>query len=239
MPGDRLAGVLEPVAVRLPRTDQRPLIPLAPRGLFVAVEGPIGVGKTTLAHRLAARLDASVLLEVVEENPFLRSFYQDMRGRAFQTQLFFLLSRHRQQQAAGGRLSTGVGVVSDYMFAKDRLFARLTLDPHELALYENVYRLIAPQVPAPDVIVYLRAFVDTLLRRIESRGRAFEQDISPDYLARVSSAYDDFFLGFDHAPVVTVDTDRIDLLAEDGLEAVADAVGAARLAAEAGGPGEG
>ncbi len=227
------------MAVRLPRTDQRPLLPLAPRGLFVAVEGPIGVGKTTLARRLAAEMGASALLEVVEENPFLLTFYHDMRGRAFQTQLFFLLSRYRQQQAAGGRLASGEGVISDYMFAKDRLFARLTLDADELALYENVYRLIAPQVPAPDVVVHLRAAVETLLHRIELRGRAFEQEITPGYLASVSSAYDDFFSDFEHAPVVAVDTDRIDLLAEAGLGAVVSAIDAARSAAVSDEPGPG
>lgn len=208
----------------LPRVRQHPLIAPEPRGSLVAVEGPIGVGKTTLARRLADHLGAELLLEVVEENPFLHGFYQDIRGRAFPTQVFFLLSRHRQQKAVLGRLTAGQAVVADYMFAKDRLFASLTLDEAELALYEAVYDLIVPQVPRPDLIVYLRATLETLLRRIAARSRPFERALTPAYLDRLAAAYDAFFDRFDDAPVVTVDTDRLDLLAEDGLTAVVGAV---------------
>jgi deoxyadenosine/deoxycytidine kinase len=204
------------------------LLATGPRGWLVAVEGPIGVGKTTLAQRLAAHLRAGVLLEVVEENPFLHSFYQDIRGRAFQTQMFFLLSRHRQQRTIVPTLAEGGSVVADYTFAKDRLFAGLTLDDAELVLYENVYELIAPLVPQPDAVVYLRAEVDTLLRRIGARGRAFERDLTHAYLARLSEAYETFFAGFDAAPVVVVDSERLDPRGDRDLGAVAAAVAEAR-----------
>jgi deoxyadenosine/deoxycytidine kinase len=216
------------VEIRRPRAQQRPLLQTEPRGWLVAVEGPIGVGKTTLARRLGAYFHAGVLLEVVEENPFLHSFYQDIRGRAFQTQIFFLLSRHRQQQSIISTLTAGGSMVADYTFAKDRLFAKLTLDDAELALYENVYELIAPLVPQPDAIVYLRAAVDTLVHRIEARGRSFERDLTPAYLARLSDAYEAFFAGFDAAPVIVVDSERLDPRRDRDLAAVADAVTEAR-----------
>ncbi len=216
------------VEIRYPRVRQRPLLPAAPRGWMVAVEGAIGVGKTTLARGLAARFGAELLLEVVEENPFLRTFYQDIRGLAFQTQLFFLLGRHKQLRAARNRLAAGGVVVADYMFAKDRLFAGLTLDGPELSLYEAVYEVVAPQVPAPDVVVYLRAALDTLLERIERRGRTFERDLTAQYLVRLSEAYEAFFDGFEGAPVITVDTDGLDLQGEAGAAEVARAAQAAR-----------
>ncbi len=210
--------------ISLPRASQHALLPRDPRGYLVAVEGPIGVGKTTLARRLAEQMGADLLLEVVEENPFLHGFYQDIRGRAFPTQLFFLLSRHRQQRSVANRLSDGGTVVCDYMFAKDRLFASLTLDANELALYETVYELIAPQVPSPDAVVFLRAEQDTLLRRIAARGRPFERALGSAYLARLAEAYDAYFERFDGGAVITVDTDALDLLAEAGLKKVVGAL---------------
>jgi deoxyadenosine/deoxycytidine kinase len=214
--------------VRQPRTRQARLLPDDVGGWMIAVEGPIGVGKTTLARRLAAHVGAELLLEVVEENPFLQTFYQDIRGLAFRTQLFFLLSRHRQLRAVASRLAVGGCVVADYVFAKDRLFATLTLDDAEQALYDAVYDLVAPQVPQPVVVVYLRASVPALLQRIAARGRAFERDLTADYLARLSAAYDELFAEYEHAPVVTVDTDGLDLQDEVGVAAVVQAVGAAR-----------
>ncbi len=214
--------------IRRPRAQQRPLLPSDPRGWLVAVEGPIGVGKTTLASRLAALLGAELLVEVVEENPFLHTFYQDIRGRAFQTQIFFLLSRHRQQQRVIPMLAAGTRVVADYMFAKDRLFAGLTLDDAELALYESVYELIAPLVPQPGAVIYLRASVETLLGRIAARGRAFERDLTPDYLARLSAAYDALFAEYDAASVVVVDSERLDPRREHDLLQVAAALDEAR-----------
>jgi deoxyadenosine/deoxycytidine kinase len=214
--------------IRRPRGQQRTLLPDDGRGWLVAVEGPIGVGKTTLAGRLAEQFCAGVVLEVVEENPFLHTFYQDIRGRAFQTQIFFLLSRHRQQQRIMPVLAAGGGVVADYMFAKDRLFAGLTLDAAELALYENVYELIAPLVPQPNAIVYLRASVETLGRRIAARGRDFERDLTPEYLDRLSNAYDAFFADFGGAPVVVVDSERLDPREDGDLAALVAALAEAR-----------
>lgn len=214
--------------IRQPRARQQALLPEGSRqrGWMVAVEGPVGVGKTTLARRLAARFGAELLLEVVEENPFLSTFYQDVRGRAFQTQLFFLLSRHRQHRAVHARLAAGRGVIADYIFAKDRLFAGLTLDAAELALYDAVYDLIAPQVPRPAAVVYLKATLETLLERIAARNRPFERGLPPAYLIRLSAAYDAFFADFEDAPVITVDTDRFDLQDDAGVAAIAGAVGA-------------
>jgi deoxyguanosine kinase len=219
-----VSGAGTVLEIRRPRSEQRTLLPAAARGFLVAVEGPIGVGKTTLAQRLAARLGAGLLLEVVEENPFLRTFYQDIRGRAFQTQIFFLLSRHRQQQRIVPSLAAGGTVVADYMFAKDRLFAGLTLDAAELALYESVYALIAPAVPHPDTVVYLRAPVDALERRIALRGRDFERDLTAPYLERLSAAYDAFFADFSGAPVIVVDSERLDPRHDADLDLVVAAL---------------
>lgn len=216
------------IEIRRPRVQQRALLPDQPRGWLLAVEGPIGVGKTTVAAALAERFGASLLLEVVEENPFLREFYQDIAAKAFQTQIFFLLSRYRQGRDASRRVAAGAALVADYMFAKDRLFASLTLADAELALYDHVYEVIAPQVASPDVIVYLRASVATLLARITARGRSFERDLAADYLARLVAAYDGYFEGHDAAPVVVVDTERLDARAASSLGAVVAAVGALR-----------
>jgi deoxyadenosine/deoxycytidine kinase len=184
------------------------------------VEGPIGVGKTTLTHRLAPRLEADEVLEVVEENPFLHHFYDDIRGYAFQTQIFFFLSRYRQQEAIKLAREQGRSVVTDYMFAKDRLFARMNLDRHELDLYERLYDLIVPLTVQPDLLIYLTAEPETLLRRIASRDRPFERTIEPDYLRRLCEEYERFFVEYDAAAVLTVDTDEVDIFTEGDLREV-------------------
>jgi deoxyadenosine/deoxycytidine kinase len=187
---------------------------------YIAIEGPIGVGKTPLAELLAQRLPARLVRERFEENPFLEKFYQDIRGFAFQTQVFFLLARHRQLQELSqtelvlleGALVPERAVVSDYMFDKDRIFATLNLTEPELALYYRIYDLIKKDIPKPDLIIYLQAQPDVLLTRIRQRGRPFEANIEPDYLFALSNLYNSFFLHYEEAPVLIVNADRLDFL---------------------------
>lgn len=185
----------------------------------LAVEGTIGVGKTALAELLAKRLNGKLVLEAVDENPFLDRFYQDIRGYAFQTQLFFLLSRHRQQQELAQQELFEEMVVSDYLFDKDRVFAALNLSEHELALYNQVYKLLEHDIKPPDAVVYLQARTDVLLARIKKRGRPFEAEIDPDYLDALSDAYNHFFMHYSAAPVLIVNTERLDFVAnQDDFE---------------------
>jgi deoxyguanosine kinase len=146
---------------------------------FIAVEGVIGVGKTTLSRLLSERLAARLVLEVVEENPYLSDFYRDMRRYAFQTQLFFLLSRYRQQREIAQPDLFSPKTVSDYIFQKDRIFATLNLSDNDLKLYEQVFAVLEPQVPAPDLVIYLQASHDVLMERIARRGREFERAMPP------------------------------------------------------------
>lgn len=181
------------------------------RPRYIAVEGPIGVGKTTLAHILGERLGGQVVLEAVEENPFLASFYADRKKHAFQAQLFFLLSRFQQQQALFQHDLFSQATVADYLFAKDRIFAALTLNPDELALYHQVYELLGPRTIRPDLVVYLQARTDVLLARIKKRGRDFERSIDAGYLDQLAKAYSDFFFHYDESPLLVVNTSDIDL----------------------------
>lgn len=182
---------------------------------FVVVEGPIGVGKTSLARRLAKSFDSDLVLEQDVENPFLERFYRNPRAAAFQTQLYFLFQRARQMQGLRQADFFGRVRVSDYLLEKDRLFARLTLDAEELALYEQVYARLAIDAPVPDLVVYLQAPVDVLLERIARRGIAYEQAIERRYLERLVDAYARFFLEYDAAPVLTVNAAEADLVGSE------------------------
>jgi deoxyadenosine/deoxycytidine kinase len=179
---------------------------------YIAIEGPVGAGKTTLAQALVERFEGRLVAEPAEENPFLASFYEDRRKYAFQTQLFFLLSRFQQQQQLFQQDLFSQVTISDYLFAKDRIFAALTLDPNELALYEQVYALIGGRTVRPDLVVYLQARHDVLLARIRRRGRAIERNLDPAYLEQVSKAYNDFFFHFEDAPLLVVNTSDVDLV---------------------------
>lgn len=182
----------------------------APR--FVAVEGPIGVGKTSLARRLAASFGSDLLLEDPADNPFLQRFYTDPRGAALPTQLSFLLQRVRQMEAlAQGDLFSPVRV-ADYLLDKDRLFAELTLDPTELELYDRLAERLAAEAPRPDLVVYLQAPAETLVRRVEQRGRDYERPMGRDYLERLAEAYTRFFHAWDETPLLIVNAESLDFV---------------------------
>jgi len=177
---------------------------------FIAVEGVIGVGKTTLAKILAKRFKAKLVLEVVEENPFLKDFYDDIEGKSFQTQIFFLLSRYKQMKNFFQTDIFQSNIVSDYMFMKDAIFANMTLNEDEIMLYNAIFPLLKEKIMQPDIVVYLYADLDVIQARIRKRGRNFEVKIQPDYLEQLRIEYDNFFYGFDEFPVLKVNTNNVD-----------------------------
>lgn len=179
---------------------------------YIVVEGPIGVGKSSLTNIVAERFQARRVMEVVEENPFLASFYGDRAKYAFQTQMFFLLSRFKQQQELFQQDLFSAVTVSDYLFAKDRIFANLTLQADELSLYERVFDALQPRVTKPDLVIYLQARIDVLLARIKKRGREFERKFDPDYLDGLCKAYNDFFFHYTDTPLLVVNTSDIDFV---------------------------
>jgi deoxyadenosine/deoxycytidine kinase len=172
---------------------------------YLAVDGPIGVGKTTLVEILSARFEGVKILEDVE-NPFLGDFYRDRPGAAFQTQLYFLLSRYKQQRDVLQRDLFNRLLLADYAFPKDRIFAYLTLSDDELMLYDKLYTLLEPQVPVPDLVLHLVADVDTCMERIKRRQRAEEKSISRDYLAELIDAYNHYYHYYSRSPLLVVDT---------------------------------
>ena len=182
---------------------------------YIAIEGPIGVGKSTLARRLAAHLGAELLLEQPQENPFLDRFYEDMPGYAFQTQLAFLFQRVKQMQAVAQPGMFATTVVSDFLFAKDAIFAKLNLSDDEFRLYSQMYAQVAPQVREPDLVIWLQAAPPTLLARIQRRAIPMEQGIAPDYLQRLCDAYVEYFHGYDGAPVFALGTEHFNPIDRD------------------------
>jgi deoxyguanosine kinase len=178
---------------------------------FIAIEGVIGVGKTTLATILSEKLGAQLQVEEVEENPFLEKFYDDMRSYAFQTQIFFLLSRYRQQVELTQASLFAQRIVSDYIFAKDRIFAYINLNDDELMLYERLVKILERDIARPDIVLYLQAGTDTLMDRIHKRGRPFEKSMPRDYIETLNRAYNHFFFHYDETPLVMVNTDSLDL----------------------------
>ena len=183
---------------------------------YIAVEGAIGVGKTTLARQLADTFNYQMLLENAEENPFLERFYQNQKNAALATQLFFLFQRSQQiEDLRQGDIFEPVRV-ADFLIEKDRLFAQLNLDKDEFQLYDKVYQQLTIDAPKPDLVIYLQASVDVLLSRIQSRGIEFEQHIAKDYLASLNEAYSEFFLYYEQAPLLIVNADELDVVNRSG-----------------------
>jgi deoxyguanosine kinase len=180
--------------------------------VYVAIEGPIGVGKTTLARLVHEEFGWRLLLEVFEENPFLAQFYEDRERYAFPTQIFFLLSRYRQQHDVIPDALKEDSLVSDYLFDKDQLFARLNLKDKELRVYNLVHDALAEQIPTPNLVVYLRASTDTLMERIAFRDRPYERSMSREYIDQLRQAYERFFQEYDAAPVMEVDTEDLNFV---------------------------
>jgi deoxyguanosine kinase len=182
--------------------------------MYIAIEGVIGVGKTTLARLLQSAFEAEILLEVFEENPFLSDFYGDRARYAFQTQIFFLLSRyHQQRRGLPQILSAGRNLLSDYTFAKDALFARINLQGDELEMYHRVHEALAEKIPLPDLLVYLRADTDVLMQRIALRDRSYERNMERGYIDQLNHAYDEFFSkSYEHTPVLTIDSNLINIV---------------------------
>ncbi len=179
---------------------------------YIAIEGVIGVGKTTLARLLQPRFQSSTILEAFDENPFLSDFYGDRARYAFQTQLFFLLSRYRQQQVAPERLRQGA-LLADYVFEKDRLFAHLNIaGVDELGMYDRLYAALAEKVQPPDLVVYLRAHLDTLMARIAMRDRTYERQMDRDYIAALRTEYERLFSSYTATPLLVIESDAMDFV---------------------------
>jgi len=179
---------------------------------YIVIEGPIGVGKTSLAMLLAKEFNARCILEKPEENPFLPHFYQDRKKYAFQTQIFFLLNRFQQQKEISQLDLFNQITLCDYLFAKDRIFASLNLDDHELALYEQIFQLLNGQLPSPDLVIFLQARPEVLLHRIKSRNVTYEKEIDLEYLKTLTEGYNYYFFHYDQTPLLVVNTSEIDFV---------------------------
>ena len=184
--------------------------PKTPR--YIAIEGPIGVGKSSLAKILAQKYASRLVKEEVAGNPFLERFYENPRKFAFQTQLFFLLSRYRQQRELAQGDLFEAGLVCDYILAKDKIFALINLEDDEVSLYESIYKLLVSTLPKPDLVIYLQARPEVLLSRVRKRGIAYERNISLDYLRTLSDAYNEYFFHYNETPLLVVNTSEIDFV---------------------------
>jgi deoxyadenosine/deoxycytidine kinase len=184
---------------------------------FIVVEGAIGVGKTSLVLLLSKKFNAKYNLEIVEENPFLSKFYDDMERYAFQTQIFFLLNRYKQQLELVQQDLFNQLLFSDYLFAKDRIFAHLNLSGNELSMYEHLYEIMVEDIPRPDLIIYLQANTDLLMKRMALRDRPFERNISYEYMRRLNLAYQEFFSypdNYKKSTLIKIDTNDLDFVSK-------------------------
>ena len=179
---------------------------------YIVIEGPIGVGKTSLARLLAKEFTARCILEKPEENPFLSHFYQDRKKYAFQAQVFFLLTRFQQQQEIAQFDLFNQMTISDYLFDKDRLFAHLNLDENEFPLYEKIFQLLVGRIPAPDLVIFLQAKPEVLLQRIKTRNNDYEKEMDLDYLKKLTEAYNYYFFHYTQTPLLVVNTSEIDFV---------------------------
>jgi len=179
---------------------------------YLVIEGPIGVGKTSLAKLMAREFGGRVVLERAEDNPFLKDFYKDPKRFAFQTQIFFLLSRYRQLQELSQMDLFERTTVTDYFFPKDRIFASINLEPSERALYDQIYFLLNPTIPTPDLVIYLQAGPEVLMDRVRHRGLEYEKPLTADYLEALNQAYNDFFFQYTDSPLLVIQTSEIDFV---------------------------
>ena len=179
---------------------------------YIVVEGPIGVGKTSLAQMLGEEFGSRVILEKVTENPFLARFYSNPVAFAFQTQMFFLLNRYQQQRELAQPELFQQSVVCDYLFARDKIFATVNLDEDELALYQQIFSLLDQRISKPDLVIYLQSPTEVLGQRIRMRGRSFEKDISREYIEAVNEAYNRFFFNYDETPLLIINTAEVDFV---------------------------
>lgn len=179
---------------------------------FIAVEGAIGAGKTSLVNLLEQQYEARVILEENDSNPFIAKFYEDRETFSFQTQIFFLLSRYNQYMALAQRDLFNSVVVIDYLFQRDKIFAQLNLEDHEYRLYDQIFNLIGPKTPKPDLVIFLQASTEVLLERVSKRGREYEAFMDPDYLDSVNKAFNNFFFYYSDTPLLVINTNEIDFV---------------------------